>query len=258
MGGEGGSRLRRAGRPGDLAPGRSASRCGRCRAGKRVLDIATGPGYVAARAAERGAESVGVDFSENMLAFARTARPASSSCTATRPSCRSRTIPSMRRPAHFCCCISAGRKQRQPRPPAFWRLAAALRTASGTSRRGAGGSASCSTPSRPGCATAGRRAARPSDLPVRRRREFTRLLTAAGLADVVIETVEFPLELASADDLWNGLVDGSVRVRPLILGQSPETRRAMRMHFDELLEDYRTEEGLSVPVSVKLTTARKP
>jgi ubiquinone/menaquinone biosynthesis C-methylase UbiE len=39
--------------------------------GKRVLDIATGPGYVAARAAERGADPVGLDFSETMLAYTR-------------------------------------------------------------------------------------------------------------------------------------------------------------------------------------------
>ena len=38
----------------------------------RLLDVATGPGYVAARAAERGADAVGLDFSERMLSFART------------------------------------------------------------------------------------------------------------------------------------------------------------------------------------------
>jgi ubiquinone/menaquinone biosynthesis C-methylase UbiE len=42
---------------------------------KRVLDIATGPGYVAARAAERGADSVGLDSSETMLAYARSRSP---------------------------------------------------------------------------------------------------------------------------------------------------------------------------------------
>ena len=41
------------------------------RRGTRLLDVATGPGYVAARAAERGAEPIGVDFSDTMLAYAR-------------------------------------------------------------------------------------------------------------------------------------------------------------------------------------------
>ena len=43
--------------------------------GDRVLDVGTGPGLVAAAAAGRGAEVVGVDFSEAMLAEARRAHP---------------------------------------------------------------------------------------------------------------------------------------------------------------------------------------
>src|SRR4051794_6257900 len=43
--------------------------------GERVLDVATGPGYVAARAAERGADAVGLDLSEQLLAYARLRSP---------------------------------------------------------------------------------------------------------------------------------------------------------------------------------------
>ncbi len=39
--------------------------------GVRLLDVATGPGYVAAEAARRGASVVGVDFSSSMVAEAR-------------------------------------------------------------------------------------------------------------------------------------------------------------------------------------------
>jgi SAM-dependent methyltransferase len=44
-------------------------------AGERVLDVGTGPGLVAARAADRGASVVGVDFSDAMLAEARRLHP---------------------------------------------------------------------------------------------------------------------------------------------------------------------------------------
>jgi hypothetical protein len=88
--------------------------------------------------------------------------------------------------------------------------------------------------------------------------EFTRLMTEAGFVDVAVKVFEFPLQLESSDELWTGLVDGSVRVRPLILGQSPEMQRAIRTHFDELLEEYRTEKGFEVPVSVKFASGRKP
>jgi SAM-dependent methyltransferase len=43
--------------------------------GTRVLDVATGPGWVAAQAAERGASVVGVDVAEAMIARARSAHP---------------------------------------------------------------------------------------------------------------------------------------------------------------------------------------
>jgi SAM-dependent methyltransferase len=227
--------------------------------GKRVLDIATGPGYVAARAAERGAESVGVDFSETMLEFARSRSP---SVEFVHGDATELPFPNDSFDATTCAFLLL----HLSRPEAA--VAEAARVLA------PGGRAAFSVWDEPSrgrwlgvvfdaftAAGAVPPAEVPHGPPIFRFAddgEFTRLLTDAGFADVVIETVEFPLELASADDLWNGLVDGSVRVRPLILGQSLETQRAMRMHFDELLEDYRTEEGLSVPVSVKLAAARKP
>ena len=45
------------------------------RRGVRVLDVATGPGYVAAAAAQCGASVVGVDFSAAMVAAARRHHP---------------------------------------------------------------------------------------------------------------------------------------------------------------------------------------
>lgn len=41
------------------------------RAATRLIDLATGPGYVAAAARKRGCDVVAVDFSENMIALAR-------------------------------------------------------------------------------------------------------------------------------------------------------------------------------------------
>ena len=43
--------------------------------GVRLLDVATGPGYVAAAAAERGAEATGVDFAAIMIAEGRRRYP---------------------------------------------------------------------------------------------------------------------------------------------------------------------------------------
>jgi SAM-dependent methyltransferase len=49
-----------------------AARVGR---GTRVLDVASGPGYVAAAAARRGAIVTGIDFSTEMVALARASHP---------------------------------------------------------------------------------------------------------------------------------------------------------------------------------------
>src|SRR2546423_10702796 len=45
------------------------------RAGARVLDVACGPGFVAAAAAARGADVTGLDFSSAMIAEARRRYP---------------------------------------------------------------------------------------------------------------------------------------------------------------------------------------
>ena len=44
-------------------------------AGSRVLDVATGPGYVAAAAFQRGANPIGLDFSDAQIDFARLRHP---------------------------------------------------------------------------------------------------------------------------------------------------------------------------------------
>ena len=43
--------------------------------GARLLDVASGPGYVAAKAAERGASVVGVDIADAMISLARRLHP---------------------------------------------------------------------------------------------------------------------------------------------------------------------------------------
>jgi SAM-dependent methyltransferase len=227
--------------------------------GKRVLDIATGPGYVAARAAERGADSVGVDLSETMLAYARQRSP---SVEFVRGDATDLPFPDN----SFDAAITAFLLLHVGRPERV--VAEAVRV---VAPDGLAAWSVWDEPSRgrwlgvvfDAFAAAG--AQPPADVPpgppifrFAQESEFKRLLTDAGLVDVAIETVEFPLQLASKDELWSGLVDGTVRVRPMIVGQSAEMQRAIRRHFDELLEDYRTEDGLAVPVSVKLASGRKP
>jgi ubiquinone/menaquinone biosynthesis C-methylase UbiE len=219
--------------------------------GKRVLDIATGPGYVAARAAERGADPVGLDLSETMLAYARSRLP---NVEFVRGNATELPFPD----ASFDAAIVAFLLLHVGRPEEV--VAEAARVIA------PGGRAAFSVwdePSRGrwlGVVFDAFTAAGAQGPPIFRfadENEFSRLLSGAGLVDVSVETVGLPLQLASSDELWTGLVDGTVRVRPMILEQSAEMQRAIRTHFDELLEDYRTEDGFDVPVSVKLASGRK-
>ena len=227
--------------------------------GKRVLDIATGPGYVAARAAERGVEMVGLDFSETMLAYARSRRP---DVEFVRGNATELPFPDESFEAATCAflLLHVGRPEQV--------VAEAARV---LVPNGRAAFTVWDEPSRgrwlgvvlDALAAAG--AHPPADVPpgpplfrFADDSEFIRLLTDAGLVDSAVETIEFSLQVASTDELWTGLVDGTVRVRPLIVGQSPELQRAIRLHFEELLAEYRTEDGFAVPVSVKLASGQKP
>jgi SAM-dependent methyltransferase len=227
--------------------------------GKRVLDIATGPGYVAARAAERGAEPVGLDISETMLDYARSRWP-------NLEFVRGNATELPFTDESFDAAIVAFLLLHVGRPEEV-----VAETARVVAPRGRVAFSVWDEPSRgrwlgvvfDAFTAAGTQP--PADMPpgppifrFADESEFKRLLRDAGLVDVAVETIAFLLQLASSNELWTGIVDGTVRVRPMILGQSEEMQRSIRTHLDALLEEYRTEGGFDVPVSVKLASGRKP
>jgi SAM-dependent methyltransferase len=227
--------------------------------GTRLLDVATGPGYVAASALERGAEPVGLDFSETMLAYARS---------------RSRDVEFVHGDAtdlpfpdaSFDAVVAAFVLLHLGRPE---------RAAAEASRALVPGGRAAFTvwdePSRARWlgvildAVAAAGAQPPAEMPpgpplfkYADDDELAGLLSGAGLDDVAVETVEFGLEVESTDELWEGLVGGTVRLAPLVRGQTADVQREIRARFDDLLERYRTETGFDLPVSVKLGSGRKP
>ena len=74
---------------------------------------------------------------------------------------------------------------------------------------------------------------------------------------MTVDTVEFGLDLADGDELWDGLLEGAVRVRPMILGQTEELRREIHSRFAELLETYRTQDGSTFPFRSSSPRGRK-
>jgi hypothetical protein len=87
--------------------------------------------------------------------------------------------------------------------------------------------------------------------------EFARLLGDAGLGDVDVQTVAFTHRFASGDELWKGLMGGTVRTRALVLAQPKDVQAQIRAAFDRLVRPYATNGGVEMPVSVKLVSGRR-
>ena len=227
--------------------------------GTRVLDVASGPGYVAGEAAARGASVIGVDIAEGMLALARRLHPR---LDFRRGNAEALPFPD----SSFDAVLANFVLLHVGRPELV---------ASEFSRvLGPGGRVALTVwdvPERArflgvlveAVAEAG--AGPPRDIPAgppifrfSDDREFAALLRAQRLADVSVRTISFSHAESSPDALWRGLLDGTVRTSALVLGQTSDMQRQIRIAFDQIVEQYRVGDRLELPVSVKLASARKP
>ena len=227
--------------------------------GTRVLDVATGPGWVAAQAAERGASVVGVDVSGAMIARARSANPGLEFRWAD-----AHELPFAE--ASFDAVVGNLAVMHLSRPArAMAEFVRVLRP---------GGWLVLTTWADPSQhrlagvfldAVAEARATPPADLPpgpdffrFSVDEEFAAALRQQGLASPAVSAITFTQRFASADELWDGMLGATVRVAALITRQPDEVRQRIRAAFDRLADGYRCGDGLELPVAVKLATAQRP
>jgi SAM-dependent methyltransferase len=227
--------------------------------GTRLLDLATGPGYVAARAAERGAEVVGVDVAGAMVSLAARLHPGlvfrqadvhelpfeDGSFDAVvgnfvilhlgRPEEAAADFVRVLRPGGRLALSTWDRPERSRLLGLF--LDAVAET-------GVSG---------PADLPAGPDLFRFADEP-----ELERLLRDGGLEDPTVTTISFLHRVASADELWEGFLRGSLRAAALVVHQPEETRARIREAFDLLVREYERNDTLELPISVKLASAAKP
>lgn len=224
----------------------------------RLLDLATGPGYVAAAAWARGARVLGVDRSPQMLDRARSAYPQIDfqEEDAEELSLSDASFGAV--VANFCL-LHVGRPEKmvseltrvlapQARtaltvwgPPDRARLFGIVPD----SLRAAGAPTPAEIPEGPNFFRFS------SD------EAFSQLLSSAGLHEVAVRTIEFRHLIPDVEHLWNGMLHGVVRTRALLALQSGETRERIRLEFARLLEPYRAGGGFEIPVCIKLASARK-
>jgi SAM-dependent methyltransferase len=227
--------------------------------GTRVLDVATGPGHVAARAAERGASVVAVDVAPAMVALAERLHPGIEFHEADVHELPfdggsfdavvgNFLIMHLGRPDQAMAglvrvLVPGGRMALTAWDfPERSRLLGLFIDAVGE----AGATPPDELP--PG----------PDVFRFSDDDEFDALMLAHGLEERTVERVEFTHRVGTADELWAGFLAGSLRVAVLITTQPAQTQQRIRAAFDRLVEEYRRDDGIELPVSAKLASGRKP
>ncbi|MEJ0074954.1 MAG: class I SAM-dependent methyltransferase [Alphaproteobacteria bacterium] len=227
--------------------------------GMRLLDVATGPGTLAAAAARRGAHPVGVDLAPKMIALARRLYPGIAFQEAD--------IESLPFAAGTFDAVSCGFALGHiPRPEVS--LAECVRVIK------PGGRIAFSwwdDPSRqriqgifrealaevrttvPAGAPQGHNMFRFSD-----RAAFGGLLRDAGLTAVQVDDHATVFTFANADTVWFGGLGSFVLTGAMITSQNDTTQRAIRAAFDRLISGYATADGIALPVAFKVGSGRKP
>ena len=225
--------------------------------GTRLLDVATGPGHLVARAAERGASATGVDVAEAMVRLAGELYPALEFRRADAASLPfgdgafdavtgNFLLPHLAAPeatlTELVRVLAPGGRLALATwdVPAKARLFGAFLEAVGE----AGAVAPADLPAGPDVFRFADDA------------EFAGLLAGAGLEAVDVSRIAFAHD-ASFTDYWRALQEGTVRMSSLLHGQTGETRERIRAALERNVAPYRTETGLALPVSVKLAAGRK-
>ena len=83
--------------------------------------------------------------------------------------------------------------------------------------------------------------------------ELRRVLEGAGLQDVELREIAYALPVASLDELWHGVLGGSVRTSRRLSTGGEAAREALR----EIAEPYRDGGGYALPTLVRIASGRR-
>jgi SAM-dependent methyltransferase len=232
------------------------------RHGDRVLDVASGPGYVAERAEARGAIPLGIDIADGMVALARRNHPELEFTVGD-----AEDLPL--EDGGFDAVVGNFVINHLPEPNRGVAEAARVLVA--------GGHLAFSAWQRPdrmlvmgligqaieaaGVKEDERAAGIPSGPDGYRfadQAEFRGLLEGAGLVEVDVEPVELVHRIADAEELWRGFMGGSVRGSTFVRAQPDAVQAGIREALDAVVEPYRAGDVLEVPVAANIASGRKP
>lgn len=225
--------------------------------GSRVLDVATGPGNVAAEAAARGAAVTGIDFSAAQVALARTLNPgiefeegdaenlsfADASFDAVVMNFGLLHFPDPERALAEAHRVLApgGRLAFTVWAPPERAVPFAILMDSIEAH----GTLDVDLPPGPPMF----RFADPE--------ETRRALEGAGFADMESREEELTMRLGVPDDLFDFFRDGAVRAAGLLKGQTPAASDAIRASMREKAAGYARANGIEIPMPCVLSSARR-
>ena len=86
--------------------------------------------------------------------------------------------------------------------------------------------------------------------------ELTGLL--GGLLDVELREVRFDLPVASLDELWAGVLGGTVRTAARLAAATPDQRDRARAELGRLAEPHRRGAGYALPTMIRIATGCCP
>jgi len=222
--------------------------------GTRLLDVASGPGYVAAAAAKQGASVVGVDFSPEMVGLARRRHP---DLEFVEGDAEALAFPDR---SFDAVAINFGVLHLE-RPDAA--LAEARRVLK------PGGRCAFTVWATPDVSVAfgivlsaiethGR-----MDVPLppgppffrfSEAAESARSMDAAGFARPQVETVPLVWRLTSAEALFDAFLNGAVRTAALLRAQTPDALSRIRKAIREAAESYRRTDAIELPMAAILSS----
>jgi SAM-dependent methyltransferase len=227
-------------------------------AGTRALEVAAGLGDLAAAAAARGALVTGVDLAEGMVAAARRRHPGIEFLRGDAEALQFAD-------AAFAAVVAAFVVNHVPHPE---RAAAEMVRVVRPGGRVA--VAMWGPPSKVAmlgllaaaadAAALGYTAVPPGPDAQRftDRRELTSLLRGAGLEEVAVDEIAFALEAATLDELWDGVLGGSVRTAARLRSATPAQRERAREELARLAERYRTPGGgYALPTLIRVAAGRR-
>ncbi len=226
--------------------------------GVELLDVTSGPGYVAAAAAERGALATGVDFSAPMVAEASRRY---SKANFHRGDAEALPFPDVRFDA---VTMNFGLLHLGDPDKAMAEACRVLRP---------GGRFAFTVWAKPE-ETAGfgitlgaiqthgdMRAPLPEGPPFFRFSDWDesmRSLAAAGFADPVVQKIPQTWRLPSADALFQAMRTATVRTAGLLRHQTPEALRSIRVMMSNACGLYQKNGAVELPMPAILAAAKKP